>query len=568
MGIDNQVLLGAVLVVGIGYIILRGQPQLLPEVLRNSIDAQNLDLQLDECVEIFHDFRREHKQKGTNGKNAPLTDEEAKTITGLQNNIGRLEHSIRNRNPFTREEQQAFRTKKHTLLKNLEKYQKEYEDTQRQNEIDKKTTDMDLGDIVAPGQHQDLFNSAAGVARARVGSRGVILLDEGAARSLSRSVHSLSRLAQDANTRNSASLSHGSQHSNINTQHFARTGYSSGESSGGRGFRLVDPSSKRFQPISEEAGTKRGSATVAADEPLSDDAPFQVVKPKTQLLNTDDAPRSQMVGSDDKSGFEAAPPDKTTNAKRVQNDAKEENAKRGGTKGAKETPAFVGPMPDTMPPNEQQNKAEPFKSAEGLDDDNELDTPEAAAESERPKKRARSQSVQHRGRSVSTSPAAPDVLAVPDMDSAKVKVQKLEDNPDYIKLTSQVQAYFETLGTQVDKDQIRRTYANASACLGQLDMLGAGAAAATLQTELERLRTEAKERTKRKRLKRRADAVVTQHAVIGEIRAKKPKIQAVQRTVTPIKRPEDPAPLQQPRQPTGLRKPVSRKFDSAPGGSN
>ena len=74
MGIDNQVLLGAVLVVGIGYIILRGQPQLLPEVLRNSIDAQNLDLQLDECVEIFHDFRREHKQKGTNGKNAPLTE--------------------------------------------------------------------------------------------------------------------------------------------------------------------------------------------------------------------------------------------------------------------------------------------------------------------------------------------------------------------------------------------------------------------------------------------------------------------------------------------------------------
>ena len=187
MAIDNQVLLGAVLVVGVGYIILRGQPAALPQKHKDEINAQNLKLQLDGAQGIFHDFRREHKQKGRNAKMAPLTQEEKQLLEDLKTNLDRLEKDTEERTPFSKKELAFFEKRKAELRRNIAKYENEYDDYKRQNEVNAKTTDLSLGAVVAPGAHKGKFESAAGVARARRGD-GVISKRAQLDRSRSRSV--------------------------------------------------------------------------------------------------------------------------------------------------------------------------------------------------------------------------------------------------------------------------------------------------------------------------------------------------------------------------------------------
>ena len=219
MAIDNQVLLGAVLVVGVGYIILRGTPAALPAKHKHEINAQNLKLQLDGAQGIFHDFRREHKQKGRNAKMAPLTQEEQQLLQDLKTNLERLEKDAKEQSPFSKEEQAHFEKRKDDLRRQIAKYENEYEDYKRQNEVNAKTTDLSLGAVVAPGAHQGKFESVAGLARARLGS-GII--SKAARRDRSRSVARSRSAVQDRNAL-VGSLSHGSQHANINTQHFGST---------------------------------------------------------------------------------------------------------------------------------------------------------------------------------------------------------------------------------------------------------------------------------------------------------------------------------------------------------
>ena len=222
MAIDNQVLLGAVLVVGVGYIILRGTPAALPAKHKHEINAQNLKLQLDGAQGIFHDFRREHKQKGRNAKMAPLTQEEQQLLEDLKTNLERLEKDAKEQSPFSGEELAHFEKRKDDLRRQIAKYENEYEDYKRQNEVNAKTTDLSLGAVVAPGAHKGKFESAAGVARAR---RGGGIISKRAQRDRSRSVARSRSAVQDRNAL-VGSLSHGSQHANINTQHFGRTSLS------------------------------------------------------------------------------------------------------------------------------------------------------------------------------------------------------------------------------------------------------------------------------------------------------------------------------------------------------
>ena len=337
-------------------------------------------------------------------------------------------------------------------------------------------------------------------------------------------------------------------------------------------------------PYLEEPRQKRGAWSVNPDIPGGyDQSPFAIVPPHDQLLNNDDAPRADKVGKDAQGAFESSPPEIGLDAKRQKSDADEENLKVGGTKGAKETPSFIGPIPDMMESSDLKKPS--FVSAEGLEDDDVVEAPVA-------------EGAELRSRTTSASPAPPATLAAhvqkivemsepgtvvtishstsPDMDSAKEPVPE-QDNAEYQKLTAQVEAYFEVIGSITDKASLRRTIENVKACLAQLELLGSFQATQQYNIELDRLSDAADDRLRRKKKKRPVNVIhdTRQHANFaakGAARAKKPR-----RHSTPIKRPGGPPPapevvraeqerLQTPRGRTSLRRIGPPNLDSAPGG--
>ena len=314
---------------------------------------------------------------------------------------------------------------------------------------------------------------------------------------------------------------------------------------------------KVWNPSEEDTRRKRQALSVGGEP--SDQSPFKIVPPNNKLLNDDDAPRAPKVGENEQGGFESAPPSNSLAAKRQKVAVKDENLKRGGTKGAKETPAYIPPLKvETM---ESSDLAKPsFVSAEGLADDNEDKAQDESVASQAEKRSL--------SRSVPPLPVDDPYIAPPqpNMDSAKIEVPA-QDSAEFTKLTAQVQAYFDTLGVATERKVIKRTVQNVMACLSQLEMLGDFPITKEYRSQLGKLITGAESKIRRQKTKRPIDTVhdVQQHAKIAMAAKKRTKKQKI--LVRPPPPPEAiRTALQSPREQTTLRRLGPPNLDSAPGG--
>ena len=328
MALDNQFLLTTVLVLGLGYFIMKSKPQELAEDTRKAIDAQNIDAQFDQIDEIFDEFKIEWSKRGDNAASTPITVEERDVLAGLERNLQRINKEVGKLKPFNPDDLHGFANRRDRMYERIGRYKKKFPQAVLQATKDSRVLSKDLGDIVEAGAHFDLFNSVVPRATA-----ATVL---GRAQSVSRYLPSTSRLP-DSRSRSI-------------TERFGRRNAQS----------LSTHSAPDLK--SRTGGISKVRARRAARGKSVGQTPFDMAPLSGKRVNKD-KPSDSMVLKHERGAFEttSAPSNNISqvNARHTNQEADELNGDR-----AKETPAFVGPM-DTTPAQVPTG----FNNGKGLVDD-------------------------------------------------------------------------------------------------------------------------------------------------------------------------------------------------------
>lgn len=310
MAVDNQVLLATILVVGLGYYFLKmkpGQQQLTVDD-QKSLQRQNINSQIDQVDVIMDEFKEDWSKRGNNAETTPITGDELTLLQGLERNIRRIDKETGRTRAFEGRDFDNYVKRRDNLYQAIDKYKSKFKLGELQKAKNAEVVSMDLGDVVEPGAHKDLFNKAA-PPRAT------------AAQVLRRS-HS--RLSSDYGSleRGRASLSR----SNRST-------------SGLESPRSV--SSRAFTPLAgrsiSKARSRRASRGISKGQDEFDNAPKQ---PKR--INKDKASDGH-VTEGARSAFEAAAPDDNNVADENARNKNQEGRERNGDK-SKESATHVGPV--------------------------------------------------------------------------------------------------------------------------------------------------------------------------------------------------------------------------------
>ena len=126
MALDNQFLLTTVLVLGLGYFIMKSKPQELAEDTRKAIDAQNIDAQFDQIDEIFDEFKIEWSKRGDNAASTPITVEERDVLAGLERNLQRINKEVGKLKPFNPDDLHGFTKRRDRMYERIGRYKKKF----------------------------------------------------------------------------------------------------------------------------------------------------------------------------------------------------------------------------------------------------------------------------------------------------------------------------------------------------------------------------------------------------------------------------------------------------------